>query len=146
MWKLYLKNNEGIAIQSTFKRLSDCFSEENRDVHIGEVTYIDYENEYIPLGNTFSPFLYKRKPFEHENEIRAIITDFPSNGDSLDYSGIPFDYGDYVNINVDKLIEKIYISPTAPKWVVELVEKILKRYGLEHKEVIQSTLLDKPLY
>ncbi|MFH0913981.1 MAG: hypothetical protein V1849_01670, partial [Chloroflexota bacterium] len=28
MWKMYLKNNEGIALQSTFNRLTSCFKDE----------------------------------------------------------------------------------------------------------------------
>jgi len=32
MWKLYLKSDEGIAIQTTFERLRECFRKESRDI------------------------------------------------------------------------------------------------------------------
>lgn len=73
MWKLYLKSNEGIAIRSNFGRLRDSFSKkEKHDIYIGEVHYIDYEREDMPL-HSISPFIHKRKSFEHERELRAII-------------------------------------------------------------------------
>ena len=36
MWKLYLKSNEGIAIQSTYQRLIDSLSNTDLSIHIGD--------------------------------------------------------------------------------------------------------------
>lgn len=68
MWKLYSRTEEAICIQSTYKRLRDCIP----DIHIGTVQYIDYEYDKIPEWNIFYPFMYKRKSFEHEQELRAV--------------------------------------------------------------------------
>ena len=74
MWKLYLKSDEGIAIQTTFDRLKRAFAlYGDRPVFIGQVRYLDYEKEFIPESNSFSPLLHKRRSFAHENEVRAII-------------------------------------------------------------------------
>ncbi len=61
LWKLYVKNSNGVAIQSTFKRLAESFREGTDNVYIGKVKYVDYMTELIPEGNSFYPFLYKRK-------------------------------------------------------------------------------------
>jgi hypothetical protein len=74
MWSLYLKTQEGIAIQSTYDRLSNAFvNYHDYDINIGRVSYIDYEHDTIPQGNILFPVMCKRKSFEHEREIRALI-------------------------------------------------------------------------
>jgi len=74
MWRLYLNNDEGIAIQSTYQKFVEALADyEDFEVYIGKIKYIDYEKEAIPMGNTLSPFLYKRKSFEHEDELRSLI-------------------------------------------------------------------------
>jgi hypothetical protein len=79
MWKLYVKNNEGIAIQSTYQNLRDCFKDVLEEIHLGPVNYIDYSlegffNPEHPLNESFlRPFVYKRRSFEHEREVRALV-------------------------------------------------------------------------
>src|SRR6478672_1183430 len=73
MWHIFTQNSEGIAIQSTIKRLQDALQPEtNYRQYIGEVNYIDYKKEYIPFDDTFFPFLFKRKSFQYEREVRII--------------------------------------------------------------------------
>jgi hypothetical protein len=141
MWKLYLKSDEGIAIQSTFSRLRDCFSNETPDIYIGEVRYVDYSREVISEGNFFYPFLHKRKNFEHEKELRAVIFEFPKEPPFAP----PFGDGIPVSVDLDILIDRISLAPTSPKWLRELVESVIRKYGLE-REVIQSSLSDRPAY
>lgn len=145
MWKLYLKSNEGIAIRSTFNRLKSCFKDENHDIHIGRVKYIDYEKDWMPEGNTFYPFLHKRKSFEHELELRAVIQEVPSKDGKIDLSKPPFDEGVYVSVDLDVLIDRIYLAPTSPRWLFELVNSVTRKYELK-KEVLQSTLDEVPVY
>ncbi len=145
MWKLYLKTDEGVAIQSTFKRLTECFNEYEKDVFIGKVKYIDYKTEWLPEGNSFYPFLHKRKSFEYEHEIRAIIQIFPVKNNKLDLTQEISDSGIYVSVNLDKLIERVFISPTAQTWFIDLINSIAKKYNLE-KEVVQSSLAERPVY
>lgn len=43
MWSLYTHENAGIAIQSTTRRLSECFKDNNEDpIWIGKVQYLDF--------------------------------------------------------------------------------------------------------
>ena len=45
-----------------------------------------------------------------------------------------------VKIDVQKLIESIYISPFASRWFVELVEDLACRYGLKDKNIYMSDI------
>ena len=143
MWRLYLKSNEGIAIQSTFKRLRDSFRDEKHDIFIGKVQYVAFEKERMP-EDPLSSFFYKRKSFEHELELRAVIQKLPRKGLST-RSKRPFDDGVYVPVDLNLLISKICLAPTSPQWLHELVESITRKYQLD-KEVCQSSLDEKPIY
>lgn len=144
MWKLYLKTDEGVAIRSTFKRLTQSFNTSEPDVFVGVVDYLDYVTDFIPEDNALAPFLCKRKSFEHERELRALVwtllKDFtiPYTNESLD-DGIP------VSVDLDVLVDKIFVSPTAQPWFSELVRSVTQKYGL-NKEVTQSNLSKGPLY
>lgn len=146
MWKLYLKSDEGVAIQSTFKRLARSFSKDKRyNVYIGRVNYIDYDTEWIPEGNLFYAFLHKRKSFRHERELRAIIQVLPKKEHKLDLEREVFEKGAYISVDLDTLVERIYVSPTAPKWFNDLVRSSMKKYNFK-KEVKQSSLANGPVY
>lgn len=146
MWKLYLKSNEGIAITSTFNQLKDCLKDENHNIHIGRVKYIDYEEDWLPEGNSLYPFVHKRKSFEHEQELRAVIQEFSyKKSGEINWSKSPFDDGIYIQVDLHVLIDKIYLAPTSPKWLLELVKSVTRKYGLD-KEIVQSSLDDVPVY
>ena len=138
MWKLYLKSDEGIAIQSTYRRLTESFDDyKDNDVWVGVVNYIDYEKEPMPQENIYSPFICKRKSFEHEKELRAVIVNRSKSEFPVVPLHIPDDLPKYysleeissgleVPVNVEKLIENIYVSPTAKSWFKDLVISVLK--------------------
>jgi hypothetical protein len=153
MWKLYLNNGQGIAIQSTFNRLKDSFNSIRYPIYIGEVEYIDFSKESIPYNterwavgdyigqikgaranevriNKYPPFLYKRKSFEHEKELRVIL----GNGND-------FKEPVYVDVDLNKLIDCIYIAPTTDSWFDELVKSIIPD-EIAGKEIIKSVLYD----
>ncbi len=134
LWRLYIKSDQGMAIQSTFKRLKDCLEGDTPGVFLGKVKYIDYEKDVFPTKNPLFPFICKRKSFEHEQEFRAVTLHFPPSG-----------YDRYITIDLDVLIEKIYVAPSSPDWFLELVKSVTKKYDLD-KEVIPSALDAKPLY
>ena len=63
MWKLYVSQNDGIAVQTTFAGLTQSFTGDENDmhlVHVGKVVYLNYEEATFQEGNTFVPFLHKR--------------------------------------------------------------------------------------
>jgi hypothetical protein len=149
MWRLYLKSNEGVAIQSTFNRFRQCFKEEMPDIYIGIVQYIDYKNDIISEQNLFYPFLCKRKSFEHEQELRAVIfhPNFTKTPEGpLDFSKPAFEDGKNVSADLDLLINKIHLAPTSPEWLLELLKSITRKYGLDENRVHQSDLDNEPFF
>lgn len=137
MWQIFTKNNEGLAIQSTIGKLKEALkAEKNYEQYIGEVNYIDYKKEYIPFEDTFFPFLFKRKSFQYEREIR-IISD--TSGDS-----ISINEGLKIDVNINQLIEKIYIHPKSENWYKNLVVAMVKKLGYEitiEKSDLESDIL-----
>lgn len=141
MWKLHIRGGEGIAIRSTFDRLCRCFSQCDDVVYVGKVQYVDYDTTYISDGNAFSPFMHKRLSFEHEKEVRALVSKVPS--DTLLEEAKIDGAGDYLPVDLNTLIEYVYVAPTTASWVRELVQVVLERYGID-RTVVQSSLDDRP--
>ncbi len=152
MWKLYLKSNEGIAIQSTYRQLKKSIIDEET-VFIGKVKYIDFENEFINPKFIFAPLLYKRRCFEHEKEIRAIVIrvppsieeDPPSDWETFDLTVDVISDGIPLKIDIESLIQKIYVAPNSPLWYFNLVKKVLYKYSYNF-EVIRSEMDSNPLF
>nr|WP_294934247.1 hypothetical protein [uncultured Flavobacterium sp.] len=137
MWQIFTKNNEGLAIQSTIGRLKEALAlERNFEQYIGEVNYIDYKKELIPFDDAFFPFLFKRKSFQYENEIR-VISDVTSKCLSIN-DGLK------INVDIDKLIEKIYIHPKSENWYKRLVIEVVSKIGFDfeiEKSDLESDIL-----
>lgn len=144
MWKLYLKSDEGIAVQSRYEKLRDCLIDDEK-VLLGMVKYLDYEVEGIDPRNILSAFVHKRKSFEHEREVRALIMKWPEGEEELDFSRETIGDGLKIRVDIERLIERIYVAPSAPDWFAELVSAVIQRYGYEF-EVIHSKLDEQPLF
>lgn len=126
MWQIFTKNNEGLAIQSTIGRLKTALTPEKHfEQYIGEVNYIDYKKEHIPFDDSFFPFLFKRKSFEYEHEVRVISDVTASN--------VQINDGLKINIDIDSLIEKIYIHPKSENWYKNLVLRLVQELGFSFK-------------
>lgn len=164
MWDLYLKSDEGICIQSTFDRFIESIASDSQDIYISKINYVDYEEQEFSgwtvrgdMGDTLSPFIYKRESFKHEKELRAIIHDLPwysENGATIsaedirkaDLSEEVYEPGRGVDIDLERLIESIRISPDSPSWVKRLVEDICERYALGRELVEESPITNSPHY
>jgi len=138
MWQIFTQNSEGLAIQSTIGRLQKAVKPEtNFYQHIGEVNYIDYKKEYIPFEDLFFPFLFKRKSFQYEREVR-IITDTSK-------SNLKLNEGLKINVDINQLIEKIYIHPKSENWykklVIELVERLDFDFEIEKSDLESDILI-----
>jgi hypothetical protein len=70
MWRLYTQTQDAVAIRSSYQRLVSCLPDE---ALIGLVDYVDFEETTIAMTNRLAPFAMKRKSFEHEREVRAVI-------------------------------------------------------------------------
>jgi hypothetical protein len=137
MWQIFTQNSEGLAIQSTVGRLQKALlPEQNFKQYIGEVNYIDYKKEYIPFDDMFFPFLFKRKSFQYEGEVR-IISD-------ISETNIKINDGLKIDIDINELIEKIYIHPKSENWYKNLVIQLVKQLGFDfeiEKSDLESDIL-----
>lgn len=143
MWKLYSKTNESVAIQARFSSLKACLKDTK--AVLGEVHYVDYSKDWIPEGHILYPFFHKRKSFEHEREVRAVMLDDLADADPDLWGAEHRNAGQWVTCDLNLLVENIYVSPTAPGWFRELVAKVSAKYGLNAR-VHQSTLDESPVY
>lgn len=143
MWKLYSSSKEAIAIQSTYQKLFDCLPEKN--FFVGKVKYIDYDKEWMPEGNSFYPFVHKRKSFEHEHELRAVHQSLPQKDGKIVLDLPNEKFGISVSVNLNQLIENVFVAPETAEWFNHLVVGVLEQYALDF-EVKQSRLDESPVY
>lgn len=145
MWKLYSREEDGIAIKTDFNSFKTSFTC-SQSIYIGSVSYVDYESFFIPDGNAFFPFLHKRKSFEHEHEVRAINSRDPNQDDEVSMQL----YHDlisraYYEVDLSILIKKVVVAPFAPNWFFDLVKSVTERYNFNFK-VIRSTQAEDPTW
>ncbi|MCL6462651.1 MAG: hypothetical protein I4O51_12385 [Flavobacterium micromati] len=137
MWQIFTQNSEGLAIQSTIGRLQrSLLPETDFEQYIGEVNYIDYKKELIPFDDSFFPFLFKRKSFQYEREVR-VITD-------IGESDLQINEGLKISVDINELIEKIYIHPKSENWYKNLVIQLVKQLGFKftiEKSDLESDIL-----
>jgi len=145
LWRLYSKTTDAVCIVSTYQRLRDCLPV---DVRIGEVSYIDYDNETVEEGNVNFPFMHKRLSFKHERELRALIWDTnwcKTPEGRIDTEYIPSDLGQWMPCDLVKLVECIRVAPQSLDWFHDLVRRVATHYGLT-VEVRRSSLDDAPFF
>ncbi|MFC7213705.1 DUF2971 domain-containing protein [Saliphagus sp. GCM10025334] len=146
MWRLYT-DGRGVAIISTPESVKKSL-ENTDDLEFGEVTYIDYSKETICEDSTIAPYYHKRNGFRHEQEYRILYRDldkFPENGVPYTKLGDVLNSGKQMSVDVDTLIEKILIGPTAPEWLHSTVKSITEKYGYEF-EIESSELNQQPQF
>jgi len=163
MWKLYMKSDEGVAVQSTIGRLIESAKQSAERIFIGEIQYIDYNNDSFSRGNDFNAIVRKRQSFAHERELRAVITRFgdmqavnyeyitKGMGSTIlktpDFSAAYKDHllGIEACNNMKQLIENVYVYPSSPAWFGDLVSATAQDYSLTCK-IERSTLEERPLW
>ena len=163
MWKLYSAEHAGVAIVSTPLRMHQAvdLTPYNSGV-LSPVEYMDFEKDDMTLrpvslgfGRSAMPGLLKRKSFQHENEVRGLI--FFEDHAKMKLPS-PFTFDEYrkriqevnpigisVSVDLNHLIEEIYISPLAKSHFTEAVEVMAKRHGLDDR-IRTSGLLGEPVW
>jgi hypothetical protein len=143
LWKIYLDGgNEGVAIETSFSKLKDCFKSFSEDIYIGKV-------DYAPGFHTASRFITcttKRTQFEYENEVRVIYEKVPFDEHGKEQVDIPpVKSGYYIPIDLQVLFSRVITSPFAPSWFHGLVTGVMNKYGYTQVEVSKSTLASEPV-
>ena len=153
MWRLYLKDNEGVAIQSTTERIYKTIKYIPEVIGLSKVRYLDYEKDiwyhpvdYPNLGyNFYSPIVHKRIEFIHENEFRLFCKINEAIDNPSYWETQPNEKGKYIMVNLNTLIEKIYMPPTIDNATSLKIERISKDSGYNFK-FCRSKLSQKALY
>lgn len=151
MWSLYVNGNEGVAIQSSYSGLKKSLENNDTEIFIGQVNYIDYDKDIIKEG-PLNRFVHKLNSYRHEQEVRVVVAKLPDPALLQDVilkkenafnetieNGLPLD------IDINALIQKVYIHPKAPKWFSIMVVDLIKKYGFDF-EVESSKLSVRPLF
>jgi hypothetical protein len=134
-----IRRQGGITVQSTFNRLVRSLAKCPCDVKIGKVKYFMPGKESFNSGDPFTvfvPCLHKHRGFEYEQELRAIIWEtgnMPRQPDG----------GVLAPVDLQVLIETVYVSPKATSGVKKEVEEVTRAHGLG-ASVLQSELLSLP--
>ena len=144
MWRLYCGSHDGIALQTTYEKLDASLP---RWVHLGQVKYLDYENDKEPPKDTLALLMRKRQAFEHEHEVRALIwpkTSPPGPrpdrvGDNESVINLPWSAREH--------LERIYVSPYAEEWYRDVVVAVLEKFAPDLVGRLQwSHMRGVPLY
>lgn len=139
MWRLYLKDNEGVAIQSTVEKIYAELANVTDIIRPSKIRYLDYEEDVwfdaIDYPHThynfLVPFIHKRKEFMHENEFRLFI-EIPESEKTVDYWDNQSNHkGKLVPIDVNGLVDKIILPPTSDDKTDLKIKELTKKYSFD---------------
>jgi hypothetical protein len=148
MWQAYCGLTEGIAIKSSYKRLTECFksvdgSMSNQQVvYIGMVRYLDYEADLLESNNGYAPLMCKRSVFEDDHEVRAML--IPDNflTSAFTQRALP---GLYMPVDVTKLADAVVVAPGAPDWMLRLARSLVgTKCPVKRSSIAVSRYPDSP--
>ncbi len=120
LWSVYAAAGDGIAIRTTLGKLKASLAAEARHLYMGQVKYINFEDEAISVRNLITPLYIKRKSFEAERELRVCFMTNPPLSGSVE-EAVKFPDGCYVRVELGELIGTVFVSPAAPQWYFDAV-------------------------
>jgi hypothetical protein len=149
LWRIYMSGNEGIAIKTSLQNLKKQIESSSLKIYLEKINYgfnrncfsIDYNKKTV-LITPVDTVITKRKSFEFEKEIRAIVS--LENNPELEPE-VESHQGFMLPINLAEIIQEIYINPEAPNWYVDLIKSINTKYGISCN-VKKSTLSEQHPY
>ena len=138
LWSMYSGADSGICLRSTTARLKRALTgvaggETELPYFLGRLRYVDYRTARMPRENVLWPLTFKRKSFEHEREVRALIVDYSRLSNALpeDLESVAIPAGGLaVIVQVEDLVSEVLVSPSAPAWYAEAVLSATERLGL----------------
>jgi hypothetical protein len=146
LWHMYSSMTQGVALRSTFRKLTNAmrpYSE--RPIYVGLVRYINYDAEALPEDNLFNPFLHKRRIYEFEHELRAVMSDFQAAPPDAQWPTGEGSLGIRVSVQLTDLLERIHVAPAAQDWFAQLVRTMVDRFA-PGVEVRASAMKRDPTY
>lgn len=166
MWSRYFNREFTIAITSTADDLKESLEDqEEYSIAVGEIEYVDFDLGLDEISDAdmdsidrvhsenddeLGLVLLKRKEFEYESEVRAVVVDhvlrttlLERDLDVAEDIEPPVD----VKVDLDDLISEIRLGPAADNWFVETVENVVENSdtNLGEGDVIESDLDTDPI-
>lgn len=146
LWKIYLEGAKiGVAIKTTISNLKKSIEKGNdpypEDIYISTVEYSDkFSKSQV---SRFDLITRKRSFYQFENELRLFIIHFPRSE-----GGVKPPYklgiGRNVNVDINHLIDQVYLSPFAGKWFEESFRKAVSRINPKvSNKLITSSIRDQ---
>jgi hypothetical protein len=112
------------------------------------IRYVDYSKTFIPEGNLFDAFMHKRESFAHEREVRLIAMTGRSGPHPTEENTVidlePEPPVIPISVDLESLVQMVYVAPNAPKWIGDIVQKVTARYSFDFT-VRQSDLAIDPI-
>lgn len=153
MWQLYLKDSEGVAIETNVYNLELAFKDTNEIIQPSKVRYIDYDNDgwydqiefpYTRYNMEF-PIFHKRIEFAHENEFR-LYHKVESAEKNPEYWDNQINHkGCFIPIDIDILVSKIYFHPKVDNSTKEKIRRKSMELGYDFS-FLDSKLSNNPVY
>ncbi|MEO0405557.1 MAG: hypothetical protein AAF193_11860 [Bacteroidota bacterium] len=146
LWKIYLSGSKsGVAIKTTVSKLERAINNGNdpydEDIFMSRVNYTNFIKD--EPESRFNIITTKNKFYEYENELRLFIFNYPrSEGGTK----TPYDIsvGRRVRIDIDELIDEIYLSPFTGQWFDKTLIETIGKFNPELKKKIRnSEILDE---
>ena len=130
MWGGYTGGNAGIVIESTYGRLAGVLESHRPIVYLGLVKYIDYNSETLDgwqrNPNVYHPIMHKRRMFDGERELRAVINPMSNESLAAICRGDP---GMVIPVGLQQLIVSIRVGE-GPPHLMQHVQAIAADNGI----------------
>jgi len=146
LWKIYLGGSKsGVAIRTTVSKLERAIKKGNNsfidEIFISKVKYTNFiKNE---PENRFNIITTKNKFYDYEKELRLFIFHYPHSEDGIKP---PYDIsiGRRLKVDLNELIDQIYLSPFVGKWFDNTLMEILTKVNpILSQKIKNSEILDE---
>lgn len=159
MWKIYGSPGAGVAIVTNGGRLESALAGNSEDLNLGAVRYQDPAVFQIGTANAYDTLMIKRASYAYEQEVRLVhwhtgefhdaLENFSWNEETMRFDDLiedvrPLRSGMSLACEIDVLIERVIVSPFAPPWYSQMIERLRDRLGCRFP-VQDSKLLSGPL-
>jgi len=146
LWKIYLGGSKsGVAIKTNVSKLKKAIDLGNdaydEDIYLGKVEYTDF----IPDKelNRWKLVTTKNTFYEFESELRLFIFHYPRSEGGIKP---PYEiaHGRRVKVDLETLIDKIYLSPFSGIWFEETFKNLIAKLSPSmQKKVVVSDVQDQ---
>lgn len=145
LWKSYT-DNRGVAIKSDIASIRQSLDPLDGDiVCMGRISYRarppELHSKRVNESSFTDALFFKNEAFAYENEVRVVFHEFRDKKLSVqNLNSKPAQRSKGVKVDVGQFVHEIRVSPFAPSWYRDLVEKIMEQHGLGNTPVSCSEL------